>query len=76
MVHNFFRFFCQSNTIRSLCFNKGSYSDWRHDSCSVEMSLILFLCNETITLYNLGQPEGPAIKYSRLMGGGVMYMMS
>lgn len=40
------------------------------------MSLILFLCNETIIFYNLGQPEGPAIKYSRLMGGGVMYVMS
>lgn len=40
------------------------------------MSLILFLCNEAIILYNLGQPEGPAIKYSRLMGGGVMFMMS
>lgn len=34
------------------------------------MSLILFLRNEAIILYNLGQPEGPAIKYSRLMGGG------
>lgn len=34
------------------------------------MSLILFLCNEAIILYNLGQPEGPAIKYSGLMGRG------
>lgn len=32
------------------------------------MSLILFLCNEAIILYNLGQPEGLPIKYSGLMG--------
>lgn len=71
-----FRYLCQSNSICSLYLNKRSYSGWRHDSCSVEMSLVLFLCNEVIILYNLGQPEGPAIKYSRLIGRGVMYMMS
>lgn len=76
MVHNFFRYLCQSNSVCSLYLNKGSYCDRRHDSCSVEMSLVLFLCNEAITLYNLGQPEGHAIKHSRLMGGGVMYKTS
>lgn len=40
------------------------------------MSLILFLHNEAIILDNLGQPEGLAIKYSRLMGGGMIYMMN
>lgn len=70
-----FRYLCQFNLICSLYLNKGSYPDWRLDSCSVEMSL-LFLCNEAIILHNLGQPERPAIKYSRLMGRGVMYMMS
>lgn len=59
----------QFNPVCSLYLNKGSYPDWRHDSCSVEMSLILFLYNEAIILYNLGQPEGTAIKYSGLMGG-------
>lgn len=71
-----FRYLCQFNAICRLYLNKGSYPDWRCESCSVEASLILFLHNEAIILHNLGQPEGPAIKYSRLMGGGVMYVMS
>lgn len=71
-----FRYLCQSNSICSLYLNKGSYPDWRRSSCSIEMSLIRFLHNKAIILYNLGQPERPAIKYSWLMGGGVMYMMS
>lgn len=70
------RCFHQADSIGSLCLNKGSYSDWRHDSCCVAMSLILFLCNESIIFYNLGQPEGPAIKYSRWMSRGLMYVMS
>lgn len=64
-----FRYLPQFNSICSPYLNKGSYPDWRHKSCPVEMSLILSLYNEAIILYNLGQPEGTAIKYSRLMGG-------